>query len=140
MGGIMIIKMSHFGIVVNDLEESTKLWTDTYGLKVLKTGKVDAEGIRNRFLMVGNSFIELMEPIDKQDMNNAIVKRLATRGEGIYHVALVVDDLEKTGKELEKKGVSLIRRDPIDDEPEGRLIVHPKCASGVLLEIVTMGV
>jgi methylmalonyl-CoA/ethylmalonyl-CoA epimerase len=140
MGGIMIIKMSHFGIVVNDLEESTKLWTDTYGLKVLKTGRVDAEGIRNRFLMIGNSFIELMEPVDKQDMNNAIVKRLATRGEGIYHVALVVDDLEKTGKELEKKGVSLIRRDPIDDEPEGRLIVHPKCASGVLLEIVTMGV
>ena len=136
----MIIKMSHFGIVVNDLEESTKLWTDTYGLKVLKTGRVDAEGIRNRFLMVGNTFIELMEPTDKKDMNNAIVKRLATRGEGIYHVALVVDDLEKTGQELEKKGISLIRRDPIDDEPEGRIIVHPKCASGVLLEIVTMGV
>ena len=136
----MIIKMSHFGIVVNNLEESTKLWTDTYGLKVLKTGRVDAEGIRNRFLMVGNSFIELMEPTNKQDMDNAIAKRLATRGEGIYHVALVVDDLEKTGKELEKKGVSLIRRDPIDDEPEGRIIVHPKCASGVLLEIVTLGV
>ncbi len=136
----MIIKMSHFGIVVNNLEESTKLWTDTYGLKVLKTGRVDAEGIRNRFLMVGNSFIELMEPTDKKDMNNAIAKRLATRGEGIFHVALVVDDLEKTGRELEKKGVSLIRREPIEDEPEGRIIVHPKDASGVLLEIVTLGV
>ena len=136
----MIIKMSHFGIVVNNLEESTKLWTDTYGLKVLKTGRVDAEGIRNRFLMVGNTFIELMEPTNKQDMDNAIVKRLATRGEGIYHVALVVDDLEKTGKELEKKGISLIKRAPIDDEPEGRIIVHPKSASGVLLELVTLGV
>jgi len=140
MGGSMITKMSHFGIVVNNLEESTKLWTDTYGLKVLKSGRVDAEGIRNLFLTVGNNYIELMEPTNKQDMDNAIARRLATRGEGIYHVALVVDDLEKTGKELEKKGIALIKRSPIEDEPQGRIVVHPKCASGVLLELVTVGV
>ncbi|MFH1646353.1 MAG: VOC family protein [Chloroflexota bacterium] len=132
--------MSHFGIVVNNLEESAKLWTDTYGLRVLKSGRVDAEGIRNLFLIVGNSYIELMEPTDKQDMNNAIARRLATKGEGIYHVALVVDDLEKTGSELEKKGIVLTKRVPIEDEPEGRIVVHPKCASGVLLELVTRGV
>ncbi|HJX12413.1 MAG TPA: VOC family protein [Dehalococcoidales bacterium] len=136
----MITRMSHFGIVVNNLEESTKLWTETYGLKVLKSGRVDAEGIRNLFLIVGNSYIELMEPTDKQDTNNAIARRLATKGEGIYHVALVVDDLEKTGSELEKRGIVLTRRVPIEDEPEGRIVVHPKCASGVLLELVTRGV
>ena len=136
----MITRMSHFGIVVNNLEESTKLWTETYGLKVLKSGRVDAEGIRNLFLIVGNSYIELMEPTDKQDTNNAIARRLATKGEGIYHVALVVDDLEKTGSELEERGIVLTRRVPIEDEPEGRIVVHPKCASGVLLELVTRGV
>ena len=135
----MITKMSHFGIVVNDLEESAKLWTETYGLKVLKRDKVEAEGIKNIFLSLGNIYVELMEPTDKQDMDNAIARRLATKGEGIYHVALVVDDLEKTGSELEKKDVKLTWRDPIDDEPEGRIVVHPKCASGVLLEIVTRG-
>lgn len=135
----MITRMSHFGIVVNDIEESAKLWTETYGLKILKRGRVDAEGIINLFLRAGDSLIELMEPTDKNDMNNAIAKRLATRGEGIFHVALVVDDLEKTGAELEGKGVLLTRREPIEDEPEGRIVVHPKCASGVLLELVTRG-
>ena len=136
----MITKMSHFGIVVNDLEESAKLWTETYGLKVLKRDKVEAEGIKNIFLSLGNIYVELMEPTDKQDMSNAIARRLATRGEGIYHVALVVDDLEKTGSGLEKKDVKLTWREPFHDEPEGRIVVHPKCASGVLLEIVTRGV
>jgi methylmalonyl-CoA/ethylmalonyl-CoA epimerase len=136
----MIIKMSHVGIVVNDIEEATKLWTETYGLKVLKSGKVDAEGIKNRFLMIGNTFIELVEPVDKTDMNNAIVRRLKNRGEGVYHFAIVVDDLEKTYEELQKKGVSMIKREPIADEPEGRIVVHPKNASGVLLELVTKGV
>jgi methylmalonyl-CoA/ethylmalonyl-CoA epimerase len=136
----MITKMSHFGIVVNNIEESARLWTETYGLKILKRGRVDAEGIINLFLLAGDNLIELMEPTDKNDMSNAIARRLATRGEGIYHVALVVDDLEKTGEDLESKGVVLTRREPIEDEPEGRIVVHPKCASGVLLELVTRGV
>ena len=135
----MITKMSHFGIVVNNLEEARKLWTETYGLKVYKSGQVDVEGIRNVFLTVGHNFIELMEPINKQDMNNVIAKRLATRGEGIFHVALVVDDLNRQGDELMKKGVILTKRPPFEDEPQGRIIVHPKYASGVLLELVTKG-
>ena len=135
----MIIRMSHFGVVVNDMEESTRLWTDTYGLKVVKTDRVGPEGIRNRFLSLGNSYIELLEPDHKRDMTNAVARRLANRGEGIYHVALVVDDLDKTYQELQKKGVVLTRREPIPDEPEGRIVVHPKNASGVLLELVTRG-
>jgi methylmalonyl-CoA/ethylmalonyl-CoA epimerase len=135
----MIIRMSHFGIVVHDIEESTRLWTDTYGLKLIKGGRIEAEGIRNRFLDLGNNIIELIEPDNKNDMSNAIARRLASRGEGIYHVALVVDDLDKTYTELAKKGVVVTRREPIPEEPEGRLIVHPKNASGVLLEMVTRG-
>jgi methylmalonyl-CoA/ethylmalonyl-CoA epimerase len=135
----MIVRMSHFGIVVNNMEESTRLWTDTYGLKVIKSDRIDAEGVRNRFFALGNTQIELLEPDNKKDMSNAIARRLANRGEGIYHVALVVDNLDKTYTELAKKGVVITRREPIPDEPEGRIIVHPKNASGVLLELVTRG-
>jgi methylmalonyl-CoA/ethylmalonyl-CoA epimerase len=138
-GGSMIIRMSHFGVVVNNMEESTRLWTDTYGLKVIKSGRVGPEAIRNRFLSLGNSYIELLEPDNKRDMNNAVARRLANHGEGIYHVALVVDNLDQTYSDLQKRGVVLTRRDPIEEEPEGRLVVHPKNASGVLLELVTRG-
>src|SRR4030067_2004848 len=111
--------MSHFGIVINNLEAPAKLWTETCGLKILKRDKVAAEGIVNIFLRAGDSLIELMEPTDKNDMSNAVARRLATKGEGIYHVALVVDDLAKTGKDLEKKGVKLTWREGSADAPEG---------------------
>lgn len=133
----MITKLSHVGIVVNDIEEAKKLWVETYGLKVAHSGVIEVEGIKNVFFTVGDNLIELIEPIDHQDMSNAVAKRLATRGEGIYHVALVVDDIDQEGKKLAEKGVTLIKRLPTDDQPQGRWIVHPKSASGVLLELIT---
>lgn len=136
----MITRMSHFGIVVNNLEESIKLWSETFGLKLIRTGSVEVEGIRNAFFQVGHNYIELMEPINKQDMNNSIAKRLATKGEGIYHVALVVDNLNEEFEKLGKKGVALIKRPPFEDEPQGRIVIHPKSANGVLLELVTKGI
>ena len=55
---------------------------------------------------------EGMEPLDKTDMNNALSKRLATVGEGFYHVCLEVDDVEGSGKELEAKGMKVLMREP----------------------------
>jgi len=136
----MIVKMSHVGIIVNSIEKAAELWKETYGLEILKYGKIDSEGVKNCFLMIGNINIELIEPINKNDMNNPIAKRLMMEGEGVFHFALVVDDLEKTYEEYTKKGLSLVRRDPIEDEPKGRIVIHPKNANGVLLELVEKGV
>ena len=133
----MIAKMSHIGIVVNNIEEATKLWVETYGLKVSHRGEAEVEGIKHVFLAVGNNFIELMEPINHQDMSNAIAKRLATRGEGIYHIAFVVDDIDEESKRLAEKGVTLIERPPSPDQPRGRWIIHPKSANGAMLELLS---
>lgn len=133
----MIKKLSHIGILVNNLEEATKLWVETYGLKVSHSGSGDVEGIRSLFLSCGDNYIELLEPIDHQDMNNAIAKRLAARGEGIYHIALVADDIEQEVKKLTDKGVILIERPPTDNQPKGRWVTHPKSANGVLVEFLS---
>ncbi len=133
----MIKKLSHIGILVNNLEEATKLWVETYGLKVSHSGSGDVEGIRSLFLSCGDNYIELLEPIDHQDMNNAIAKRLATRGEGIYHIAVVADDIEQEVKKLTDKGVILIERPPTDTQPKGRWVTHPKSATGVLVEFLS---
>ena len=133
----MFSKLSHVGIVVNNLEEATKLWAETYGLEVSSSGVVEVEGIKNAFLSIGDNFIELMEPIDPQDMSNAVARRLATRGEGVYQVAIIVDDVVQEGVKLTEKGVNLVERPATEDQPQGRWIVHPKSANGVLLELMT---
>jgi methylmalonyl-CoA/ethylmalonyl-CoA epimerase len=133
----MIKKLSHIGIVVNNLEEAKKLWTETYGLKESWSPDTKVEGIKSVFLEVGDNFIELMEPIDHLDMNNAVAKRLATKGEGVYHVALVVDDIVRETGKLKDKGVTLIERPSTGDQPLGRQIIHPKCANGTMLELLS---
>ncbi|MFC1910025.1 VOC family protein [Chloroflexota bacterium] len=133
----MIKKLSHIGIIVNNLGEAKRLWTETYGLKESQTPDTKVEGIKSVFLEVGDNFIELMEPLDHHDMNNAIARRLATKGEGVYHVALIVDDIIQESKKLADKGITLIARPPTEDQPQGRRVIHPKCANGTMLELLS---
>ena len=132
----MFVKFSHVGIVVHDIERAKELWYKTYGLKATHTRVVPEEGIKNTMLPIGTNAIELIEPIDHSDMNNAVARRLAERGEGIYHLAIFVDDVFKEGKELSEKGVRLIRRDATSSTQVIRWVVHPKDASGALLELM----
>ena len=133
-------KISHIGVLVHDADAATKLWTESFGLKKFDDRDIDVEGIRSVFISVGGTWdemvIEIMEPLDKSNMNNALSKRLATVGEGFYHVCLEVDDVEGSGKELEARGMRVLMRDPTDAEASPRWLVHPKDANGVMVEAV----
>jgi methylmalonyl-CoA/ethylmalonyl-CoA epimerase len=78
--------------------------------------------------------VELLEPLDTE---STIAKSLETRGEGIHHFAIEVQNIEDVLEEFKRKGVVLI-----DEKPkagaEGKRIafVHPKSTKGVLLELV----
>lgn len=136
----MFTKFSHVGIIVNDIEKAKEHWFKVYGLKCTHSGVVPQEGIKNAMLPIGTNAIELIEPIDHNDMSNAVAKRLATRGEGLYQLAIFVDDIYQEGKELAERGATLIKRDPTPDMPRMplviRWIVHPKDANGALLELM----
>ena len=99
------------------------------------------EGIRSVFLSVGGTWdemvIEIMEPLDKSDMRNALSRRLATVGEGFYHLCLDVDDVEASGKELVARGMRVMLRDPIDAVASPRWLLHPKDANGVMVEALS---
>ena len=57
--------------------------------------EIEVEGIRSVFISVGGTWdemvIEIMEPLDKSDMDNALSRRLARSGEGFYHLCIEVD-------------------------------------------------
>ena len=108
----MIKGISHIGIIVNDLEAATKLWTETFGLTKYDQMEVEVEGIKNVMLSAGGTAnemsIELIEPLDKTDMNNALARRLAKQGEGFYHLAVHVGDEVATGQQLRDAGLKII--------------------------------
>ena len=133
-------KISHIGVLVHDADAATELWTESFGFKKFGDRKIEVEGIRSVFISVGGSWdemvIEIMEPLDKSNMDNALSRRLARAGEGFYHLCLEVDDVEASGKELAARGMTVLMRDPVDAAASTRWLVHPKDANGVMVESV----
>ncbi|MDP7547085.1 MAG: VOC family protein [Alphaproteobacteria bacterium] len=136
----MTRKISHIGILVHDADAAVTNWTEAFGLKKFEDRRIEVEGIRSVFISVGGSWdemvIEIMEPLDKADMENALSRRLAKVGEGFYHICLEVDDVEGSAEALRDRGMTVLMRDPTDAGASPRWLVHPKDANGVMVEAV----
>ncbi len=134
----MIDRFSHIGVVVNDLASATEFWCETYGLKKYEEYETDVEQIKACLLSVsgqpGEMSIELVEPLDKSDHSNPFAKRLATIGEGFFHLAVRVKDVASSGKELENRGLKVMYRDPVEGITGDRWLTHPKSSNGILIE------
>ncbi len=128
----MIKKIHYVSIVVRNLEEALKLYEGLFGLRAEKIETLPEQGVRAALLPVGGSEIELVEPLDP---NSGVARFLESRGEGVHHICLEVDDVDRELAEMEKKGVQLIDR-------KGRLglvgkvaFLHPRSTGGVLIEL-----
>jgi len=85
-------------------------------------------------LPIGETRIELLEPTSD---DSPISKFLEKRGGGIHHIAVEVEDIEATLRQLKAKGMRLIDETPrIGAENCLVAFVHPSAANGVLLELV----
>ena len=127
------MKIRHIGIAVDSIKERLPIW-ESFGLKLNHSEKVESEGVTTAHLKVGNYEIELLEPMGK---DTPVGKFIDKKGPGIHHLALEVDDIEKTLAKAKKNGL-----EPIGEAPragtENTLVAffHPKDTGGVLLEIV----
>lgn len=61
----------------------------------------------------------------------ALSRFIARRGEGVYALALVVDDHPVTVAALEHRGAQIVRA-----EASGQTFVHPKTSHGILIDLV----
>jgi methylmalonyl-CoA/ethylmalonyl-CoA epimerase len=128
------MKVDHIGIATHQIDEALILWRDVLGLEIVSTEEVTEQGVRVTMLPIGESRIELLEPLSA---DSPVGKFLAKRGPGIHHVAISVSDIEAALTRLKEKGTRLI-----DETPRlgagGCLVafVHPSSANGVLLELV----
>jgi methylmalonyl-CoA epimerase len=131
------VKIDHIGIAVKSLAEAVKVYEDAIGLKVTGYDQVDDQGVRVAMLDIGESRIELLEPIAP---DSPIEKFLAKRGEGIHHIALRVDNIEDALEKLKTFGVRLVDTVPKPGAHNTRIaFIHPSSTHGVLLELVEHG-
>ncbi|HZL76270.1 MAG TPA: methylmalonyl-CoA epimerase [Bacteroidales bacterium] len=125
--------IEHIGIAVSNLAAAINLYESLFGLKCYNIEEVPDQKVKTAFFKVGDTKIELLESTDPE---SSIGKFIATRGEGIHHIAFAVDDIEKQLKHAEDTGVRLIDARPRKGA-EGLDIafLHPRSTSGVLIEI-----
>ncbi len=128
------MKINHLGIATKGIDDALKFWEDALGLENIHTEVVEDQKVRVAMLPIGESRIELLEPISD---DSPISKFLEKRGGGIHHIAVEVNDIEASLTRLKAQGMRLIDETPRIGA-EGCLVafVHPSSANGVLLELV----
>lgn len=128
-----VLKIDHIGIAVKNMDEALKLYQDVLGLKMVDTEVVEEQKVKVGFLPVGDSEIELLESTSP---DGPVAKFIESRGEGIQHIALRVDNIEQALEELKAQGFRLIDEKPRYGAGKARIaFLHPKATGGILLEI-----
>ena len=128
-----VTRISHVAIAGNDSEQTRVLYEDILGLKFSGSEKVEREGVNTHFFEIGNSNIELLEPLA---IDSAVGKFLAKRGPGLHHIALEVEGLDEYVLKLKDAGIILLTEKPQLGAHGTRIIfIHPKSAGGVLIEL-----
>ncbi|MCS1350814.1 methylmalonyl-CoA epimerase [Mechercharimyces sp. CAU 1602] len=126
-------KVGHIGIAVRSLEASLPFYTDILGLKWEGTEDVPSEQVRVAFLKVGETRIELLEPMSAE---SAIASFIAKRGEGIHHIALDVEGIEEKLSYLGEQQIQLIHEQPKQGAHGAKVaFLHPKSTGSVLYEL-----
>jgi methylmalonyl-CoA/ethylmalonyl-CoA epimerase len=125
--------IEHIGIAVENLEEAIPFYEKMLGTECYAVEEVKDQKVKTAFFKVGQTKIELLESTDPE---GPIGKFIEKKGQGIHHIAYAVDNVDKSLKELEEKGVRLIDQKGRKGA-EGLNIgfLHPKSTLGVLTEI-----
>ena len=129
-------RIDHVAIVVRDLDASLRFYRDTLGIRPSQVLDFPSESVKIAFLPMGGpdgSQIELLEPTNP---DTGIAKFLEKRGEGMHHICLEVEDIDRALSELQSDNVPVLDTVP-RPTAEGRgIFIHPKGTSGVLLELI----
>lgn len=125
------MRVDHIAIAVNDADKALENYK-----KILKIDKIDVEEVPNEkvkvvMLNLEDTRLELIEPLEDA---SPISKFLKERGEGIHHIAITADEIEKDVNHAKENGMRFLG--DLRTGSYGRKItfIHPKSLHGVLVE------
>jgi len=127
------VVIDHVAIVVKDLDATLRFYTETLGFREIFREVVYDQGVETVGLQAGDSFVELLLPLDE---SSPIARYRGESAAKLHHTAYRVYDLAAKLAQLKAAGVRLI-----DEHPRrgarGSLIafLHPKATHGVLIEL-----
>ena len=139
-------RITEVGIAVRDLDQAVALFEHLFDADVGELIDVPLYDMRFRMCRVGKVDFEVMEPTAD---TGVIADFLASRGEGLHHIAFAVDDIDDTMRTLGSKGVQFVADHPVrnrmpmvdyagrrfDDDIQFTFS-HPRSILGILFEFI----
>jgi methylmalonyl-CoA/ethylmalonyl-CoA epimerase len=124
----------HIGIAVANLEDSLAKWTALFGAAPGRVEEIPERGVRLVHLRFAEgSQIELLAPLGEA---SPVARFLESRGEGVQHLTLEVDDIQAALSELTRAGVQFVSEKSQTGAGGAQVaFIHPRSLNGVLVEI-----
>lgn len=132
----MVKRLHHIGVAAEDFEAAVGFYRRMLGQEVVKEAILPEQGLRLAAIPCGPDgvWLEVISPVSPE---SPLAGFLAKRGEGLHHIALEVDDIERALPYYEAMGCEPLARRP---EPGlgglRTLFFHPRTTRRVLVELV----
>jgi methylmalonyl-CoA/ethylmalonyl-CoA epimerase len=131
----MLGRLNHVAIAVPDLAAASAVYRDTLGAKLSEPRALPDHGVTVVFVDLGNTKVELLEPLGDASPIAAFLAR--NPAGGMHHLCYEVDDIVGARDRLKAEGARVLG----DGEPKigahGKpvLFLHPKDFAGTLVEL-----
>ena len=97
-------RIHHIDVVVRDLDHAVEQYRKVLGIDPCPRESLPSRGIELARFRIGETWLILVQPISDQ---GPVAEFLAQNGEGFFHMAIEVDDIEARAREMKARGIRL---------------------------------
>ncbi|MFI6168322.1 methylmalonyl-CoA epimerase [Nocardia sp. NPDC051052] len=137
----MLTRVDHIGIACTDLNQAIQFHRNAYGFEVCYREINDEQGVDEAMLRINGTddghatYLQLLSPTRP---NSPVGKFLASRGEGVHHIAFGTPDVDAAAAAFLDRGMRVLFTPPRPAAMGSRAtFLHPSECGGVLVELVT---
>lgn len=130
----MIKKIDHIAIAVQDLESALETFCNVLGCApgAATVEEVPSEKVRVAFIPVGETKIELLQPLCQESPVSKFLEK--NNGDGMHHIAFETDSIEEESGRLATHEIQTLAS-PKEGAGGKRIVfLHPKQTNRVLVE------
>ncbi|RWA69022.1 methylmalonyl-CoA epimerase [Mesorhizobium sp. M1C.F.Ca.ET.193.01.1.1] len=131
----MLGRLNHVALAVPDLAAASAAYRDTLGARLSAPQALPEHGVTVVFVDVGNTKIELLEPLGDASPIAAFLEKNPSGG--MHHVCYEVDDILAARDHLKASGARVLGDGNPKTGAHGKpvLFLHPKDFFGTLVEL-----
>ncbi|QKD03299.1 methylmalonyl-CoA epimerase [Mesorhizobium loti] len=131
----MLGRLNHVALAVPDLEAAIATYRGTLGAEVTEPQALPEHGVTVVFVNVGNTKIELLEPLGEGSPIAAFLAKNPSGG--MHHLCYEVDDILAARDQLKAAGARVLGDGNPKIGAHGKpvLFLHPKDFFGTLIEL-----